>query len=186
MKKKRMKKETRLTLVAAAIVAAVIAVDQCAKHAVMACLALDESIDLIPGVLRLTYIRNAGAAFGMLKNARWLFLIVSTAVIAAAVWFLIFYHRKTRLLNCAVAMITGGGISNMIDRLFYGETFAGGTVVDFLDFCAFPNLWCWIFNVADAAVVIGTGLLILYLILDIIKESKTAHGETNHADGGNT
>ena len=54
----------------------------------------------------------------------------------------------------------------MIDRIFLGY------VIDFLDFCAFPDLWMWVFNVADACVCIGAGLVILYLITDIVKEAK--------------
>ena len=69
-------------------------------------------------------------------------------------------------------MIIGGGIGNMIDRLFYGDSFGDGTVVDFLDFCAFPNLWSWIFNVADAFVCVGAAILFVYLLIEIIKEEK--------------
>jgi len=169
---KQLKKETRWGILCAAIIAAVIALDQIAKRAVMARMAIDESVDLIPGVLRLTYIRNPGAAFGMLKNARWVFLVVSTVVIVIAFVAMWRLRGKSILLGVSLPLITGGGISNMVDRLFYGDKFGDGTVVDFLDFCAFPNLWRWIFNVADAAVVVGTGILFLYLILDIVKESR--------------
>jgi lipoprotein signal peptidase len=54
----------------------------------------------------------------------------------------------------------------MIDRVFLGY------VVDFFDFCAFPKLWKWVFNVADVFVCVGAGLLALWLILDIIKDYK--------------
>jgi signal peptidase II len=69
-------------------------------------------------------------------------------------------------------MIIGGGLGNMIDRLFYGDKFGDGTVIDFLDFCAFPKLWSWIFNVADAFVVVGAIILFTYLLIDIIKDEK--------------
>ena len=62
----------------------------------------------------------------------------------------------------------------MIDRLFYGESFGNGSVVDFVDFCAFPEVWKYIFNVADACVCIGAGLIMLYLVLDIARTSKEA------------
>ena len=60
----------------------------------------------------------------------------------------------------------------MIDRLFYGDSFGNGTVVDFLDFCAFPKLWSWIFNVADAFVCVGAAILFVYLLIDIVNEEK--------------
>ena len=66
----------------------------------------------------------------------------------------------------SLGLIAGGGIGNMIDRVYLGY------VVDFLDFCAFPKLWMWIFNVADACVCIGAGMLALWMILDTIKEEK--------------
>ena len=55
-------------------------------------------------------------------------------------------------------LIIGGGIGNMIDRIFYG------VVIDFIDFCAFPDLWKWIFNGADSFVCVGVALLIIYYI----------------------
>ena len=60
----------------------------------------------------------------------------------------------------------------MIDRIFNGDVIGEGVVVDFIDFCAFPNLWMWIFNVADAFVVVGAGILFVYLLIDIINEEK--------------
>jgi signal peptidase II len=81
----------------------------------------------------------------------------------------------------SLTMICAGGIGNMIDRVRLGY------VIDFLDFCAFPKLWMWVFNVADAFVVVGAGILILWMILDIIKDAKAQKAqkleEGNGADG---
>ena len=68
----------------------------------------------------------------------------------------------------------------MIDRVFLGY------VVDFIDFCAFPNLWRWVFNVADSFVCIGAGLLMLWMILDTVKEYKKDREQKKSAvaDGG--
>jgi signal peptidase II len=54
----------------------------------------------------------------------------------------------------------------MIDRI------ALGYVIDFIDFCAFPKIWMWVFNIADSCVCIGAGLLALWMILDIVREAK--------------
>jgi signal peptidase II len=67
-------------------------------------------------------------------------------------------------------MIAGGGIGNMIDRTFNGETFGNGVVVDFIDFCAFPELWMWIFNVADMFVCVGVALAAFDIIYDEVKK----------------
>lgn len=167
------------------IAAAVVAADQLTKHLVIANLELYDSIDLIPGVFRLTYIQNEGAAFGMLGNARWLFIVASSLVIIGILWLLFSGRVKNRLLCVSLGLILGGGIGNMVDRLFYGEVFGSGKVVDFLDFYLFP-FWTWIFNVADACVVVGTGLLILYIIISMVKENKEnkQHVEANSNDDG--
>jgi hypothetical protein len=66
-------------------------------------------------------------------------------------------------------MAIGGGIGNMIDRIAYG------TVVDFIDFCAFPELWMWIFNGADSFVCVGAALLVIYYITDFAMTSVKTH-----------
>ena len=93
-------------------------------------------------------------------------------MIAGMIFYLVKYRPKAKLFYIPASMIIGGGIGNMIDRLFYGDSFGDGTVVDFLDFCAFPNLWSWIFNVADAFVCVGAAILFVYLLVEIIKEEK--------------
>ena len=82
-------------------------------------------------------------------------------------------------MKTGLALIIGGGIGNMIDRVVYGY------VVDFLDFCAFPTLWKWVFNVADACVCVGAGMVMLYLVLEIIKEAKNQKTEKNNAETEN-
>ena len=66
----------------------------------------------------------------------------------------------------ALTLIVSGGIGNMIDRISLGY------VIDFIDFCAFPTRWKWVFNVADSFVCIGAGIMILWLVLDIIRDYK--------------
>ena len=154
------------------VIAVVIALDQASKWMVMLNMELHESLEIIPGVFRFTYIRNQGSAFGMFSDSRWVFLVLSVVGIAAVIFYLVKFRPTQKLMWIPLAMIAGGGIGNMIDRLFYGESFGNGTVVDFLDFCPFPNLWMWIFNVADAFVCVGAGILFVYLVIDIIREYK--------------
>ena len=124
-------------------------------------------LKIIPGVLNFRLILNDGAALGMLDNARWVFLILSTVAIIGVLVYMFWKKPQNKLLLAALALVTGGGIGNMIDRIWLGY------VVDFIDFCAFPNLWMWVFNVADSCVTVGAGVLALWMILDFVKEAKT-------------
>ena len=123
-------------------------------------------LKIIPGVLNFRLILNDGAALGMLDNARWVFLILSTVAIIGVLVYMFWKKPQNKLLLVALALVTGGGIGNMIDRIWLGY------VVDFIDFCAFPNLWMWVFNVADSCVTVGAGVLALWMILDFVKEAK--------------
>jgi len=153
------------------IIAATVVIDQVTKLFAVHLLAPDGSVDLISGVFRFTYVENRGAAFGMLSEHRWVFMIISTLAIVAMLIYLWKFRPESTLACLAICFIIGGGIGNMIDRIFLGY------VVDFLDFCAFPNLWVWVFNVADAFVCIGGGLLILWLIISLISDLKKEKAE---------
>ena len=161
-----------MLIVCALIILGVVALDQATKWVVMLNMELGESLPLIKDVFHFTYIRNAGASFGSFSESRWVFMIASTVMIAGMIFYLVKYRPKEKLIYIPASMIIGGGIGNMIDRLFYGEGFGNGTVVDFLDFCAFPDLWYWIFNVADCFVCVGAAILFVYLFIDIIKDEK--------------
>jgi len=167
-----------MTLILIGIIVLGIILDQVTKLLVVHFMALKQSITLIPHVLNLTYIHNSGAAFGSMTDKRWLFMIVSTVAIVVLSTYLFTYGRKnSTMFRIAFAMIISGGIGNMIDRMRLEY------VIDFIDFCAFP-FWTWIFNVADAFVVVGCGLAVLSMILDEIKEhkKKKATAEATHAE----
>ena len=93
-------------------------------------------------------------------------MVLSTVAIVAIIAFLFWKKPQSKLLLASLILITGGGIGNMIDRVYLGY------VIDFLDFCAFPQIWMWVFNVADSFVCIGAGMLALWMILDTLKEMK--------------
>ena len=143
-----------------------VALDQLSKYLVVANMELYESVDVIPGVFRFTYIHNDGAAFGSMDEHRWIFMVLSTVAIIGILVYLFWKKPQDKLLLSSLILITGGGIGNMIDRI------ALGYVIDFIDFCAFPKIWMWIFNIADSCVCIGAGLLALWLILDMVREDK--------------
>ena len=172
---RKMQKNSRLISILICLGTAlfVILFDQITKAIVVKNMELEQSVDVIKNVFRFTYITNEGSAFGMLADSRWVFMIFSTLGILAMIAYVCFFAKElSRISTVSLGMIIGGGIGNMIDRLFNGEVLGHGKVVDFLDFCAFPELWKWIFNVADSFVCIGTALLLLGLVIEEIKRYK--------------
>lgn len=119
-------------------------------------------------VLNLTYVENPGAAFGMLKNAPWVFNTVSVVAIVVMLGYLFLGHSATMLEAISISLMVSGGIGNMIDRstLHY--------VVDFIDFRLINFA---VFNGADSFVCVGAGLLILAMVLEIRKEARLAKKE---------
>ena len=142
--------------------------DQLTKWLAVTLLQGNPSVPIIPEVFQLTYLENPGAAFGMLQNNRWVFLIVSTVGILAVLLYLLIKRPTSKLLCLSLSFIVGGGIGNMIDRVLLGY------VVDFFDFCLINFA---IFNVADSFVCVGAGILALWVILDTIAEEKRLKAE---------
>ena len=124
-------------------------------------------------VLNLTYVENTGAAFGMLKNAPWVFNTVSSVAIVIMLAYLFLGHAESTLSGIALSMMVSGGIGNMIDRLSLHY------VVDFIDFRLINFA---VFNGADSFVCVGAGLLILGLILEMKAEAKKAKTDTHSED----
>lgn len=161
---KLVKKQAPLEYVIYSVIILVgIFLDQLTKLLTANLMDLYESIPIIKDVIHITYVQNTGAAFGMMKDSRWLFMIVSTVMIIGLSLYLYLGHAESRLYGISIAMIVSGGIGNMIDRI------ALGYVVDMIDFTLIDFA---VFNGADSFVCVGAGLLILALILDIIKETK--------------
>lgn len=161
-----------------------IVLDQLSKMLVVKNMDVGDSITLIPGVLNFTYITNSGAAMGMLSESRWLFMILSPLAIVGISVYVMLAKDMGRCYTVALSMIAGGGIGNMIDRTFNGELFHG-VVVDFIDFCAFPNIWRYTFNVADVFVCVGAGLFVLAVILESVRDAKIAKVAKNDRSSDN-
>ncbi|HEU0257854.1 MAG TPA: signal peptidase II [Burkholderiales bacterium] len=139
-----------------ALAAAVILLDQVTKWAVLENFVYGERRE-ITGFFNLVLVYNKGAAFSMFASADgWQtpLLILFAIVAAGIVSYLIVRNREKRVLCLGLALILGGALGNLIDRLRFGH------VVDFLDFHAMG--WHWpAFNVADSGITVGALLLIL-------------------------
>ena len=144
------------------IAAVLVAIDQISKFLTVKFLRPIESIEVIKGIFSLTYVENRGAAFGILQNARWIFIIATIIAIICMVVYKIKYKPTEKTVNIALCLVLSGAVGNMIDRIMHGF------VVDMLEvtFIDYP-----VFNVADCFVVIGAILLAIY-ILFIYKEPK--------------
>ncbi|ARK31072.1 signal peptidase II [Halalkalibacter krulwichiae] len=143
----------------------VIVFDQITKWIVDTQMAIGERITLIERFLYFTSHRNQGAAFGILQGQMWFFYIVTIVVIVGIVYYMQKEAKSSRLFGISLGLILGGAIGNFIDRLFRGE------VVDFVDTYIFGYNFP-IFNVADAALCIGVGLLFIKMIQDERQQKK--------------
>ena len=154
----------RLLMIAGTIVI----IDQITKAIVLAKMALYQSITVIPGFFSLTHIHNPGGAFGFLAqqdaSIRIGIFILASSV---AIFFIFLFYRqipKTHpFLSAGLALIFGGAIGNLIDRLRFGK------VVDFLDFYVGALHWP-AFNVADSAITVGVAIFIAHLLFRKLPE----------------
>lgn len=144
------------------VAAAITVLDQVTKAIVDREMELHESRPLIDGFLSLTYVRNRGAAFGILADADLpyqaaVFSVVSLLALAAIVAYALRLPVESRLPQGALALVTGGALGNLIDRWRHGY------VIDFVDAYWRSHHWP-AFNVADAAISVGVVLLVLDLV----------------------
>lgn len=149
-----------------------VAVDQLSKWLIVRYLDPTEPFVIWEGVFRFSYVENEGAAFGMLADQRWIFMVLSVVAIAALLLYLWKWPPESKWACVAIAIIAGGGVGNMIDRVRLGY------VIDFLDFYLVPELWPWVFNVADACVCVGGAILFVWCVISLIAEARQKKSPT--------
>ncbi len=149
--------------------------DQLTKYYISANFIYGKSVPFLKGFIDLLYIENTGSAWGMLSGKTWVLLTVTVIVMLILITFMLKYGRSNKLLFWAVSLVLSGGMGNLIDRIF-----RDGRVVDFIHLEFFPTFP--IFNIADIAVVVGGGLLILYFIIDTVKERKINKEKENNGE----
>ena len=157
----------------------VLVLDLATKIAIDMQLSYADRIPVIPGFFYLTHVRNTGAAFGLFSDAPQVYrLTFFISVSLIAVGIIVSFFRKLspgdRLAALALGLILGGAIGNLIDRIFRQE------VVDFLHFRLWRGYSWPDFNVADSAIVVGVGLLVLELLASEGEQRNSAgDGESN-------
>ncbi|MCP5069009.1 MAG: signal peptidase II [bacterium] len=162
-------------------VAASLPLDIATKHWVATTIAYGDRIQVVEGFFYLTHVRNPGAAFSMFATApepfrRWFFLIATSIALVLLVSFYRQLAPRDRLSAVALGLILGGAVGNLLDRIRFGE------VIDFLH-VRLGTGYSWPdFNVADSAIVVGVGLLILELIASEGAQRGTPSGSDEEDD----
>ncbi|MGO9589827.1 MAG: signal peptidase II [Candidatus Acidiferrales bacterium] len=143
---------------------AVLAADQATKYAVDRLMPSGSSRVLVPGMLNLIHTSNPGVAFGLFADSDmpWrapLLIVFSAAVIGLIVWLLMTGRAGGWPGRSGMTLILGGAVGNVLDRVLHHS------VTDFIDFYIGTHHW-YTFNLADSAIVVGAGLVILELLRD--------------------
>lgn len=155
----------------------------------------NQPIVLIPHFLEIDYTINEAAAFGFgLENAtanRVMYCVVAFIGLGIIVGIYVWKFKELKgLVKACLMLMAVGALGNLVDRLFYSAKFLSGMyvstnnsggVVDWIDFC---GIWNFIFNIADSAVVVGTIILIVYLIVDEVRETKKRRNKEVKESGG--
>lgn len=148
---------------AIAIAIVVLALDLASKWYVSTNMVLGQSIPVIPGLFHISYIMNPGAAFGILPGQRWFFIAVSALAMAAMIHYAWRPEGRGGLTAIGLGLMLGGAAGNLVDRVRFGR------VVDFFE-------WFWrehyfpAFNVADSAITVGVGLLLVHMLVAARRE----------------
>ena len=132
-------------------IAGIILLDQIVKLIVRSSMYIGQSIPVIKDIFHITYVQNRGAAFNMLDGKSLVLILIPAIAIAIGVWYMEKHLEEHWTLLVSLVLVIAGGIGNLIDRCFMGF------VTDMFDFRIWP-----VFNIADIAVCVGAGLLILY------------------------
>lgn len=141
------------------IVISCIFIDQITKLLVLSNLRGNSPVILIDNLLSFVYVENRGAAFGILQNKQWLFVLVTVLSVCILLYVLIFYYKNLSLwLLFSLSLILGGTIGNFIDRIRLGF------VVDFISVKILNRYNFAVFNLADSFIVIGAIILVFYII----------------------
>lgn len=157
-----------------------LALDITTKLLVSKYINVGDSIVLIPGFLRISHVLNFKAAFGIgvgkeIVDRIIYIVIASIAAIGLTTYFIVRYNKTKPFVRGCLMLILTGAIGNLIDRLFYGPEYA---VIDFIDFY---GIWDFVFNIADCGVVIGAILLIIYIIVEEVKDYRNKNKESDVA-----
>ena len=139
-----------------ALVAGVVlaVLDQIIKYLITVNIDENQVVPVISNLLNFTHIHNEGVAFGMFDGMRWIFVVLTIILLAVIIGVMFKKNPTGKMFYISVALIVGGGIGNLIDRVLYGY------VIDYISLSFFPPV-C---NFADYCITFGTVLLVVYVL----------------------
>jgi signal peptidase II len=141
-----------------------VGVDQLIKYFVIEYLKPIGVFELIGGFIRLRYVENTGAVFGSFSSHTAVLTVVSIILLIVTIYFLVSQKNKSKLVSLTLLLMIAGGIGNIIDRirLHFVVDYIEPTFIDFA-----------VFNFADCLITVGAFVLMIYLVIDIVKDEKT-------------
>ncbi len=154
-------------------VLSLVGIDQVIKYFVIEYLKPIGVFELIEGFIRLRYVENTGAVFGSFSSHTAVLTVVSIILLIVTVYFLVSQKNKSKLVSFTLLLMIAGGIGNIIDRirLHFVVDYIEPTFIDFA-----------VFNFADCLITVGAFVLMIYLIIDIVKEEKQKKLEVNETE----
>lgn len=153
------------------VAAIIAALDQLFKILVLQYLVPVKSVEVIKGLFSLTYVENRGVAFGMMQNHVWIFAVITILLIAVMIYLLASKRLTGKLFYASAMLLIGGGVGNLIDRVFRGF------VVDYLSLSFFPPV-C---NFADYCITIGAVLFVIAILLSGKKNDDSKQEDSSKA-----
>ncbi|MBQ5884602.1 MAG: signal peptidase II [Clostridia bacterium] len=144
-------------------VVTLVGVDQIIKYFVIEYLKPIGVFEFIEGFIRFRYVENTGAVFGSFSTHTAVLTVVSIILLIVTIYFLISQKNKSKLVSFTLLLMISGGIGNIIDRirLHYVVDYIEPTFINFA-----------VFNFADCLITVGAFVLMIYLVVDIIKDEK--------------
>ena len=154
-------------------VLSLVGIDQVIKYIVIEYLKPIGVFELIEGFIRLRYVENTGAVFGSFSSHTAVLTVVSIILLIVTVYFLVSQKNKSKLVSFTLLLMIAGGIGNIIDRirLHFVVDYIEPTFIDFA-----------VFNFADCLITVGAFVLMIYLVVDIVKEEKQKRLEVNETE----
>jgi signal peptidase II len=152
-----------------------VVLDQATKALVRTSMDPGHTIPLVDGVFHLTYVRNTGAAFGLMPGRLPLFIGIASFVLVAVTVYLWHVRPTSRFVVLALGLVAGGAVGNLIDRVVFGK------VTDFFDPQVFP-----VFNIADSAIVVGTAVLVVWTLFtgESTPDVDASQADMSRVEGG--
>ena len=154
-----------MPFIALAIGIALAGIDQLLKYLVVTYVKPAGTVNVLGDVVKLTYVENRGVAFGMFQGMQWLFIALTSVLLIAIMIYMLKKRPDSKFFYITVALIIGGGIGNLIDRIFLNY------VVDYISLSFFPPV-C---NFADYCITVGVILLAIYLLFFADKKKVAKH-----------